>query len=419
LTTSGGNITETTLNDDNGVLFENVGPLSASETYTICETGIPAGWTSIWMVDAASDPNGIDGIPETVIIPYNPNAFDDPPADLGTRCFDFGANTPYPLPVGATGITCVLVFQVNNTFPGGDPRTPGYWKNWNTCSGGNQQHAATKNANDVNGDGQITGIDRVNSGWALLDDILNDPGISWCDFTIETCEDGISILDQRDLNTGRKKSSDAAYTLAMHLLAAQLNQAAGAETCEEVEQAIVDAVALLCGLNNGAGFDGTGDYLKGKGKNGKNGQYQTALDLAYILDKYNNGCLCGEDNDPSCASEFPLSAPESSSNLANEVKTVDILDRNRTKVTVYPNPASNQFNLVFTGWHEEEVIIQVYDALGRQIKEDKTFVLEGEPVRIRLDNRDHDGMYFINIRGKDKFKVLPIMITRPDNIGQK
>ena len=40
------------------------------------------------------------------------------------QCFDFVA------PDQSTA-----VFNVENSFPGGAPRTPGYWKNWNRCSG--------------------------------------------------------------------------------------------------------------------------------------------------------------------------------------------------------------------------------------------------------------------------------------------
>jgi hypothetical protein len=247
--------------------------LDPDNTYTICEIGVPAGWSTTWMVDTDND-----GVADTVVIPYNPNADDPEPGDVGNRCFDFGAGTSYPAIQGGT-----LVFQVDNSFPGGEPRTPGYWKNWNTCTGGNQQYTATKNADDINGDGVIEGWERVASGWALLDDILNDPGVSWGDFTIETCEDGVSILDQRDLKTGKKRASDAAYTLAMHLLAAQLNFAAGAETCQEAQDAAVAAENLLVSI----GFDGTDKYLRPKDP-----EYTEALELAYRLDEYNNGYLC-------------------------------------------------------------------------------------------------------------------------------
>jgi hypothetical protein len=184
---------------------------------------------------------------------------------LGNRCFDVGAGTSYPVVVGQN-----LRFTVDNTFPGGDPRTPGYWKNWSSCSGGGQ---FAKTTDDVDPDNEFIS----------LDEVLNDPGISWDGFTINSCELAVSILDQRDSDNGRKMASDAAYTLAMHLLAAQLNYGAGAETCTAASDAILAAEDLLVDI----GFDGTGKYLRPK-----DAEYQQALDLAATLDAYNNGDLC-------------------------------------------------------------------------------------------------------------------------------
>lgn len=199
------------------------------------------------------------------------------PGEYGAReanlkpSFDCGTGTSYPIP--ADGI---LVFEVKNRFPGGDPRTPGYWKNRNTCTGGNQPQTAAKNGGP-------------DEGWYLLDDILNESGTTWGGFTIATCEQGVSILDQRDADSGKKKASDGAYTLAMHLMAAQLNFAAGAETCQEAQDAALAGEQLLISLDFD-GFDGTGSYLRPKGKD--KALYYEALDLAATLDAYNNGLLC-------------------------------------------------------------------------------------------------------------------------------
>ena len=43
---------------------------------------------------------------------------------------DIGHGTTVPIPAGGRAF-----FQVDNTYPGGDPRTPGYWKNWNYGTG--------------------------------------------------------------------------------------------------------------------------------------------------------------------------------------------------------------------------------------------------------------------------------------------
>lgn len=249
-----------TYGDVDGVLEFGGVKLNPDETFTICERNVPAGWATFWNVDTDGD-----GVADMTVIPYNPNADDAVPADLGNDCFDFGASTSYAVPVGGT-----LVFEVNNTFPGGDPRSPGYWKNWNTCTNGNQAETAAKNGGP-------------DEGWFILDDILNDPGIIWNGFQILTCEDGVSILDQRDLRRGRKRANDAAYTLAMHLMSAQLNFAAGAEQCPAAMEATVAAEDLLVSL----GFDGTNGYLRPK-----DAEFSTALELAAILDSYNNGNLC-------------------------------------------------------------------------------------------------------------------------------
>jgi hypothetical protein len=201
---------DSTLGDLDGILdFGNLN-LDPQKTYTICELNVPSGWTVEWKVDTDND-----GIPDTVVIPYNPNANDPVPSDMGTRCFDFGAATNYPVPAGGT-----LAFQVINTFPGGAPRTPGYWKNWNRCTGGGQAANADRNGGRA-------------KGFTLLEDILNDPGIIWDDIlvngndiapvVINSCEYAVEILDQRVVTLngmvgdGRKLASDAARTLVPQL----------------------------------------------------------------------------------------------------------------------------------------------------------------------------------------------------------
>lgn len=255
-----------TLGDSDGILEQLGGDLDPADTYTLCEESVPAGWSTVWMVDTDGD-----GVADTIVIPYNPNADDDPPADVGHRCFDFGAGTDYAVPVGDT-----LVFQIDNQYPGGEPRTPGYWKNWNTCTGGGQ--AATAAANGG-----------WEEGFWLLDDVLNDPGITWDDiladlfvFPITSCEQAVAILDSRDFVSGKKMSADAAYTLARALLAAQLNAAAGAEWCDAIGDAVLDAEELLDYYD----FDGSDIYLR------KGEPYAYALELAEIIDSYNNGLLC-------------------------------------------------------------------------------------------------------------------------------
>jgi hypothetical protein len=252
--------TDSTSGVQDGILDFDGYPFDPRATYTICEQGIPAGWSSQWRIDTTGN-----GVVDTTVVPYNPNAQDAPPQDMGNRCFDIGAETSYPAPPGGA-----VTLQVDNRVPGGDPRTPGFWKNWNTCTAGGQATNAARNGGAA-------------EGWFILDDILNDPGVSWGGFTVATCGNGVDLLDQRDLESGRKRANDAAYTLAMHLLAAQVNFAAGAEVCTAALDAAATGEALLATL----GFEGEGYYLRSR-----DSEYQTALDLAVTLDTYNNGLLC-------------------------------------------------------------------------------------------------------------------------------
>jgi hypothetical protein len=237
--------------------------LVAGETYTLCETGIPPTWSIQWALDA--NHNGaiddgetlpyVGGMTGNLLEVYDPT-YGENGASNDVRCVDFVAQ-PGDL----------VQFIIDNQAPGGEPRTPGYWKNWNTCTGGNQADTAAKNGG-------------VAEYWFLLDDLIPTTvgGLE-----IATCEDGVLILDHRDLN-GKKKASDAAYNLARNLLAAKLNLAAGAETCGAVQAAVPEADALLSAI----GWDGIGP----PGLRSKDQEYQQANDLATDLDLYNNGDLC-------------------------------------------------------------------------------------------------------------------------------
>jgi hypothetical protein len=215
-----------------------------------------AGWTQEWKVK-------VDG--SWVVVPaYNPHGFDTPMQNLGVSCVDFGAGQTYQLKAGGT-----LEFEVNNASPGGEPRTPGYWKNWSSCSGGGQWLKAT-GANDPK-----------NEFWAL-DELIHSPGILVGDLLIlDDCKLAVSVLDQRDVVSGKKMASDAAYTLAMHYFAYLLNQAAGAEPPNATTKAAaLSAQTLLAKIH----FKGTGPYLTAKKPD-----YANALKWAKTLDLYNNG----------------------------------------------------------------------------------------------------------------------------------
>jgi hypothetical protein len=270
--------TDNTLGDADGVLPFGNANLDPTKTYTVCELSVPTGWTVIWKVDTNND-----GTPDTVVPTYNPNDKDVPAQNLGNSCFDFGAGTSYPIPAGGT-----LAFEIDNTFPGGDGRTIGYWKNWNTCSGGNQAQTAAKNGGFA-------------EGFWLLDDVLNAPGIKLGNYMLPAanttepvtnktgCQIAVRLLNKSDKVTGRNMANDAAYELAAQLIAAKANLTAGAETCAPtLANTILAADTLLASIN----FNGTGEYLGSKVKGALATKRTQALALAKTLDIYNNGDLC-------------------------------------------------------------------------------------------------------------------------------
>lgn len=152
---------------------------------------------------------------------------------------------------------------------GGEPRTPGYWAAWNSCAEGNQAEVAAANGG-------------AEAGWFLVDDFLAPPGVRAGDYAITTCEQALNVLQASDTSSA-EKGGDAAYPLAAHLLAAQLNMGVGAEFCPAAQEAVLAGHVLLASV----GFDGTGDRIRPE-----HPDYDSALTLAEMLDLYNNGLLC-------------------------------------------------------------------------------------------------------------------------------
>ncbi len=257
----------------NGSDIDFSAALVPADVYSICEAPVPAGYTFEITVEQ-------DG---TMVLTYaGPPGEENPTGEI--QCFDFTA--------AETGNS--LTFNVENSFPGGAPRTPGYWKNWNTCSGGNQAETAEKLG------GYLEGV-------YVLDDLLPQ---QLGPLSINSCEEGVLILDARDLYFTDKKgdpenmSSDAAYTLARALLAARLNQDAGACTADgfdflgtygfdgTFEQLLTAADDVLTDVS----FSGTGSYLSPQDLKGKNNPNvplaEQALYLYEIIDDYNNEQTC-------------------------------------------------------------------------------------------------------------------------------
>ena len=255
---------------------------SLSHVYTLCEVGIFAGWTLTWRGDANPDAETPgDGVVDTLIPqvfdaadapPANPPGFGSvfdpnylpPPAEFvnDTRCVNF---------VVLSGET--EVFSIDNRIPQGEPRTIGYWKNWNTCSSGRQAETAAALGGPA-------------AGVFLLDDVLASPGIVVGLLTLGPgdCATARAILDKRNVRNLKKMASDPIYGLAAQYVAAYANLSVGAASCAQVQEAVTAAQALLVA----AGYDGTASRIA----NRKTDLARTALQLAGILDLYNNGGLC-------------------------------------------------------------------------------------------------------------------------------
>jgi len=259
--------------------------LIPGETYTLCETGIPAAWTLEWMGD------GLDGGAPDTIIPMVANVNYDPvdPTTGYSRVYDPNWVALPDTYVNdarcvnfVVGVGQTKQFSIDNQYPGGEPRTIGFWKNWNTCTGGNQYITAEENGGPA-------------AGWYILDDLLNNPGYTIGILQLDgtDCLDAVSILDKSDIVSGKQMSNDAAYNMAAQLLGAQLNLSAGAETCQAAVDAVNDGQNLLVSI----GFNGVGDFLSNRDKKVKD-LYTYANELALILDEYNNGNLCGEEAPP-------------------------------------------------------------------------------------------------------------------------
>ena len=151
-----------------------------------------------------------------------------------------------------------------------NPRTPGYWSNWNRCTGGNQAQTADNNGGAAN-------------GFHLVEDVIPQTvGL----LEVNTCELAVSVLTSLDVVTDEERDNDGAYRLARNLLAALFNFEAGAGSCPQADMAAADGQQLLLAI----GFNGTGAYLP-PGP-GSEPDRSTALALAETLDDYNNGNLC-------------------------------------------------------------------------------------------------------------------------------
>jgi hypothetical protein len=170
-------------------------------------------------------------------------------------------STPFPTPD-----------SLYHSDGGGEPRGPGYWLVWNTCTEGNQSATAK-----ANGGRQ--------AGWVLLDDLLADPGIMMGPDEVKTCQQAAAILGGKP-SENTPENDLHFYRLAAALLTAQLNLAIPAESCPAVEQAVQAGQLLLVSVGyhpGNASAISSQDPAKDS---------QLADFLSGQLDQYNLGELC-------------------------------------------------------------------------------------------------------------------------------
>ena len=271
--------TDTTFDKTSGLLNFGNPALCPGTTYTICESAIPAGYTVEWQGDG-----GVSGGAPVAVIPFVPGVNTDPVTEPAGYSNVYDPNYVAPPETYSNDVRCVdfvvdvgetKQFDVNNQRPGGEPRTIGFWKNWNTCTNGNQAETADKNGGPDN-------------GFYILNDLLADPGYTLGLLELngigeEVCLQAVNILDKRDVVSGKKRASDAAFGLAAQYLASLLNDSTGAETCQAIQDARTEAQALLLSIN----FNGEGKYLRTG-----DALYADTVFLASVIDDYNNGILC-------------------------------------------------------------------------------------------------------------------------------
>ena len=217
--------------DNPNPILAHLGSLSSGKKllpglYVVCETNLPAGW-------------------------FDPTA-------AGYTLVHDGLGNFCAIIALAAGETKTITF-VNQRPPEGGTRTIGFWKNWSSCTKGNQT--------------------------PLLDTHLGAGSSIYPigDITTLTCIQAWNLLSKNAIG-GQKRAGDPVYNMVAQLLGAKLNLAAGAGTCGALTTALAAAQTFLDNLN----FLGTASYgnLSDADKALVNG-------WAAIFGSYNEGTLGG------------------------------------------------------------------------------------------------------------------------------
>jgi hypothetical protein len=256
-TTSNGTILESKdANFANGGVIDFATALEPGSTYQLCEIIMPGWSTSLgtFVPGSFMPPDGMAA---------NPNV------DNSILCINF-------TPKAGDG---TLEFKVNNTPPpGGRALTIGFWKNWASCSGGNQKPTLDQTLAKAEPTGIV--ISATSGMYApfgetyylVLHGSTAKPNAS------PDCLKAVRLLNKSTTDKGTKMASDPAFNLAAQLLAAELNYTAGAGKTPTATTAINQAVLLLGKYK----FDGKTHTTISAADS------TTMNNLAKTLDDYNN-----------------------------------------------------------------------------------------------------------------------------------
>jgi hypothetical protein len=193
-------------------------------------------------------------------------------------------------------------------------------------------------------------------------------------------------------------SSDAAYTLAMHLLAAELNMTVGSEICNTAIHAAQQGRTLLCNMKltasgpSNVNFRACGNYLKSSGYTGTSGQYAKALCIKDCLEKFNMGNLCPSGTCTACAG-FTWASNYRDNPAFDEFMT------NTEMIASFPNPMNDNATIVFAAGENTRAVMELYSVTGAKVAVllDRD-VNEGELVEIPFNAESlTTGMYFCKL----------------------
>lgn len=102
---------------------------------------------------------------------------------------------------------------------------------------------------------------------------------------------------------------------------------------------------------------------------------------------------------------FPVECPNSVTGDEVMMTPIDAI------FNVYPNPTSGELNIQYNLSKESDVIITVYDAVGKEVYSSKDQNVTNNRKVVDLSNQSN-GVYFVNMVSNDKTIVKKVMLAR-------